>query len=93
MTTKYKKEKCELHNSHYPAPRRIDVHHIWPSGEGGPDIPENIVGVCQTGHTNIHTLLEIYLDGGPEVGAERTFGKNERKYAKLGYERISNQTL
>jgi len=93
MTTKYHKTVCEIHNSHYPKPHRIDVHHIWPTGEGGPDVPSNVLGVCQTGHTNIHELLELYLDGGVLWEIERTYGANERKYAKLGYERISNQKL
>jgi hypothetical protein len=93
MTTKYKKEECELHNSHYPTPKRIDVHHIWPTGEGGPDVPENIIGVCQTGHTNVHELLEAYLAAEVTPGILNKYGKNEQKYALLGYKRISNQKL
>jgi len=96
MTTKYHKTECEVHKYHSPRPQRVDVHHIWPSATGGPDVPENVIGACQTGHTNIHVLMDIYVKaaGKPVPWTTlRSFGPNERKYAKLGYTRITNKKL
>jgi hypothetical protein len=50
---------------------------------GGSDTPENKVAVCDTGHYNIHRLLEdLGLMGKMRRGGTRT----ERKYAQQGYD-------
>lgn len=49
---------CSLHKDHGSAkPIRGAVHHVWPRGAGGPDIPSNRVAVCETGHANVHTVM------------------------------------
>lgn len=79
---------CTIHKFHSPIPKDIERHHIVPLSWGGPDIQENIVIVCPTGHTNIHELLREYqaADQRGEVlswETLRTYGSSERHYAKL----------
>lgn len=96
MATKFKKSVCEVHKYHSPRPQRIDVHHVWPSALGGPDVASNVIGACQTGHTNIHMLIDIYIKAGDKQVPWSTlkyFGSSERKYALLGYNRIVNHKL
>lgn len=35
------------------------THHIQPTEMGGPDLPENKVRVCDTGHYNIHRIMAV----------------------------------
>jgi hypothetical protein len=62
---------------------------------GGPDVPENKVATCATGHQNIHRLLSKLVDGQGVIpwGVERSFHPGERKYARLGYERSVRGSL
>lgn len=80
---------CILHKDHMPATHVNEVHHVWPKGLGGPDIPENRIVVCATGHNNIHKLMSLYLkfDGQLSYADIRVFSFKERSYAKLGWER------
>jgi hypothetical protein len=95
MATKFKKTICEVHKYHSPRPQRVDVHHVWPSAMGGPDVQENVIGACQTGHTNIHMLIDTYIKNKGIVPwtTLRSYGPSERKYAKLGYDRITKKSL
>lgn len=88
-------EACEVHTAHMPNSHVNDRHHVWPLGHGGPNIPENIITVCPTGHRNIHTLLERLLAyrGKIPYSELRTFSFQERKFAKLGFDRISRKAL
>jgi hypothetical protein len=82
-------EECAVHKNHMPKPYGTDLHHVWPKGMGGPDVAENKVPVCATGHQNIHRLLSKLVDGQGVIPweAERAFHPGERKYARLGYDR------
>ncbi len=86
---------CEVHTQHYPRPHENHLHHVWPLGMGGPDIPENIVVVCPTGHSNIHVLLRQWIAnrGAPPPAAQRPFGLEERKLARLGWERFTRKAM
>lgn len=70
-------------------------HHIWPKGDGGPDIEDNIVVVCATGHYNIHDLLQHYkmLMGKVPYNILRRYSMEERKYAELGYNRLTRKYM
>lgn len=86
---------CEIHGEHKPNPRLNHRHHIWPRGEGGPDIADNIVVVCPTGHVNIHELIKefkLHL-GEPPYVVLRQFTFKERIIAKAGYESIMAHKL
>lgn len=89
------REPCLLHERHIPNPHLNHFHHVWPLGDGGPDIDENIVVVCPTGHANIHTLLDLYRLhlGQPPYAVVRTFAFKEREYAQLGWQRITRGAM
>ena len=82
-------EPCAVHETHDPVPYCTDLHHVWPKGMGGPDVPENIVPVCPTGHQNIHRLLDKMVRGRGKVSKAvlAAFHPGEVRYARLGYER------
>jgi len=47
---------CAVHVSHrHHVP--IEIHHVWPKGSGGPDIPANRIPLCANAHGAIHDLL------------------------------------
>lgn len=88
-------QPCELHSKHHPTSHVNHRHHIWPQGKGGPNISDNIVVVCPTGHYNIHDLMEQYIMLGGDVSwpTLKRYSFEERKYAKLGYERIIRKAM
>lgn len=87
--------ECQIHTRHVPNPHVNEVHHIWPLGKGGPDIPENRIVVCATGHNNIHHLIrehELHKGKVPYI-VLRTYAKSERDLARLGYQRAKRQAM
>ncbi len=88
-------EPCRVHTKHVPNPHSVDRHHVWPTADGGPDIPENIVVVCPTGHRNIHDLLNLFklFRGKPPYIELRKFAFEERTLAELGYSRIARGAM
>jgi hypothetical protein len=88
-------DACQIHPAHRPESHLNDRHHVWPLGAGGPDIPENLVVVCATGHHNIHHLLNQYLSsrGTLPYSLTRTYTRQERRLAQLGYDRITRGAM
>lgn len=88
-------EPCRLHQRHMPNTHVNHRHHVWPLGDGGPDVPDNIIIVCPTGHYSIHDLLNHYkmLMGNVPFDIVKRYSHEERKYAKLGYDRIMRKAL
>lgn len=87
---------CTVHRTHTPTSHINHKHHVWPLGHNGPDVAENKIVVCPTGHYNIHRLLEEYLAGAgvpPPYSVLKQFSRGERELAKLGYERIKRQAM
>lgn len=84
-------QPCELHKRHLPESHINHRHHIWSLGDGGPDIQDNIVVACPTGHYNIHSLLQEYKThmGNVPYHILRQYSFDERKYAELGYRRLT----
>ena len=76
---------CIVHGYHRPNPSRTVHHHIHPQEYGGKTVPENLVWVCDTGHYNIHSLLDALLAG---ATIEFKGTRLERKLAKQGYDAI-----
>lgn len=74
--------ECVAHEFHSPRPQRLDDHHVFPISWGGPEDGET-VGLCQTGHTNVHCLLAEYLSYGetPPWPIRRSYGPGERNLA------------
>jgi hypothetical protein len=88
-------EPCAVHKNHSPRPANTELHHVWPKGMGGPDVPENLAPVCGTGHNNVHTLLRalVATDGAVPWEFERRFHPGERKFARLGFDRFQRGAL
>lgn len=86
---------CQVHNKHAPESHINHRHHVYPLAEGGPHIEDNIIVACPTGHSNIHDLLSHYKihQGNPPYSVLKRYGFGERKYAKLGYERIIRKSM
>ena len=86
---------CTVHATHQPTPHINEIHHVWPLGHGGPNVPENKITVCSTGHNSIHDLLDKWLKAGASPGWEvlRHYTTGERKYAQLGFDRIQRGAL
>lgn len=88
-------QPCQIHNRHAPTPHVNHVHHVWPLGEGGPDISDNKVVVCPTGHYSIHDLLQHYkmLMGNVPFIVLNKYSLEERRLAKLGYDRMCRKEM
>jgi hypothetical protein len=63
-----------------------ELHHIWPLGYHGPDIPGNKAKVCPNAHSDIHYLMERLFRGKPVN--YREYGPNVRDLARWGYEQV-----
>lgn len=88
-------QPCQLHTKHMPETHINHRHHVWPLGDGGPDIEDNIIVACPTGHMNIHDLLSHYkmLMGNVPYGIIRRYSHRERAYAQLGYDRLTRRQM
>lgn len=88
-------QPCQVHGKHIPASHVNHFHHVWPLGEGGPDVPENKVTVCPTGHYNIHDLLREYKvrRGQVPYNVLRRYSFKEREIAQLGWDRMRRGEL
>lgn len=78
---------CQVHIRHIPRSHVNHVHHVWPKGLGGPEIAENKIITCPTGHYNIHQLLALWIkiDGDPGRKSRKIYSHGEQDYAELGY--------
>lgn len=88
-------QPCLIHKKHMPETHVNHRHHCWTLGDGGPDIEDNIVVVCATGHYNIHDLLNHYrmLMGDVPYAILRRYSMEERKYALLGWVRMNRKMM
>lgn len=73
----------------------MEDHHVWPRGEGGPDVPANIVRLCSNGHGQVHWLLSLLIkhNGDLPWSTRRQYGVKVRQLAALGWRRIQEQRL
>jgi hypothetical protein len=88
-------QPCQVHKTHIPEPHVNHIHHVFPLGEGGPDISDNKIVVCPTGHYSIHDLLREYklYQGKVPYSVMRSYSLGERKYAELGYKRMTRGSM
>ena len=88
-------QPCVVHSTHIPSSHVNEIHHVWPKGHGGPDIPENRIVICATGHNTVHQLIDelILTKGDVPWSLSRHYAAKERALAKLGYERIVRQAM
>jgi hypothetical protein len=85
---------CAVHTHREDVP--LEVHHIWPLGEGGPDTKANKVTVCSNGHGSIHDLLAKIKKAGSVRAVpwpvRRRYGWRIRGYATLGWVQMQGDT-
>lgn len=50
-------------DTHCPVqlPDEADAHHVWPLGEGGPDVSANLIYLCPSSHRKAHNLWRAYV--------------------------------
>lgn len=86
---------CEVHAGHTPRSHINEHHHVFPLGDGGPDIPANVIVTCATGHNSVHSLLDAYRKAGGDPGwdVRRRYTPRERELALLGWQRIQRQAM
>lgn len=78
-----------------------DVHHVWPSGQGGPNLRANRVKATPNAHRAVHTYLALldHFGGNVPWSIARHFAGARkgipgiREIARLGADRISRQAL
>jgi hypothetical protein len=66
----------------------IEVHHVWPVGEGGPNVATNRVPLCSNAHSAVHDLLGRMLKGEVPWDIRRRYGYAVRVVADRGYAEI-----
>lgn len=79
-------------NKGFACHRHIDMtsyelHHVWPLGYHGPDVPANKVKICPNAHSDIHFLMERLFRGKPVD--YRQYGLNVRGLALKGYRQVT----
>ncbi len=88
-------QPCAVHGGHKPTSHVNEIHHVWPLGQGGPNVAANRVVVCGTGHNSIHQLIDEYLQtkGVVPYSLLKQYTVGERQLAKLGYDRITRGAM
>ena len=75
----------------------LERHHVWPLGDGGPNIADNLIDICCNGHFSIHSLLDLARKHGSMEAVpwetRRRYGPTIRRYATLGWDRIQRQAM
>lgn len=84
---------CAVHTHREDVP--LEVHHIWPVGDGGPDTKANRVTICANAHGAVHDLIDkgrrTKLPAGPLAlpwSIRRRYGARVRKLADVGWSLI-----
>lgn len=79
--------KCAVHRHYSRVP--LEEHHVWPLGDGGPNLPLNKITVCANGHYEIHACLDMLRKGIELTWRQKIgFGRKVRTYAGQGWSQI-----
>ena len=78
---------CLCVKRHSPRPSILHSHHVWPLGEGGPNVRANLLWLCPTTHMNVHELWRLMdKHSGTVPTAElRRFAKYVREVVQRGW--------
>lgn len=70
----------------------LEWHHVWPLGNGGPDVRQNKIRVCANGHYSIHAMLDYLQKANGDVPWEfaKHFSPTIRNWAQHGYVQIKS---
>jgi 5-methylcytosine-specific restriction endonuclease McrA len=78
---------CAVHKHNGIVSTPLDVHHIWPLGEGGPDNDANTVKLCPNGHRRVHDYFRLLKKHNGKVPwmKRKFYGHKVRNVAVQGY--------
>jgi hypothetical protein len=85
---------CWAHKHREMVP--LELHHVWPVGEGGPNVKANRVSVCSNAHSSVHDLLSKMLAAHTTDipwTVRRRYGRKVRRLATAGYLAILTQRI
>lgn len=80
---------CFAHKHRDEVP--LDLHHVWPLGEGGPDVKSNLVRLCPNAHRQVHSYIRLLKKhNGKAPWLKRKFyGRWVRYVGQAGYDAIT----
>lgn len=88
-------EECGVHRHHEWVPGAS--HHVWPVGDGGPNIPANRIWLCYNGHMSVHSYIDKLRVSKTSKAIpwviRRRYGRRVRALAELGWDRIQRQAM
>jgi 5-methylcytosine-specific restriction endonuclease McrA len=86
---------CAAHTHSEDVP--LEVHHIWPKGDGGPDIKTNRISVCANAHGAVHSLIDRARKLGSVEAVpwaiRRRYGVRVRALATAGWAAMRDQRV
>lgn len=85
---------CWAHRHREDVP--LEVHHVWPLGNGGPNVKPNKVTICSNAHSAGHDLLDKMLKAGTADlpwKVRRRYGYRVRRIAAAGFKAITTRTV
>lgn len=74
----------------------LEVHHIFPVGNGGPNVAANRIRICSNAHSATHDLLAKMLKAHTTDvpwSVRRRYGRKVRRLAVAGYQAITTRTI
>jgi hypothetical protein len=82
---------CAAHRHRSLVP--VEWHHIFPLGDGGPNVAANRVALCSNAHSAVHDLLDKMRRAGGAVPwpVRRRYGAAVRRLAALAWLHIEAQ--
>lgn len=83
---------AHVHLSHVP----LEDHHVWPLGDGGPNVKANRRRLCSNAHSSTHDLLDKMrkTEGGAVPWTvRRLYGWRVRRLALAGYQAITTRQI
>ena len=82
---------CWAHHHRELVP--IEVHHVWPVGDGGPNVAFNKIPLCSNAHSAAHDLLDKLRKGNVPWTVRRRYGRKVRRVAEAGYTAIAERRI
>jgi 5-methylcytosine-specific restriction endonuclease McrA len=80
---------CWAHRHRDDVP--LEDHHVWPIGQGGPNVRTNKVRICSNAHSSTHDLLSKMMAAHTAAvpwKLRRRYGRKVRRLAEAGYKAI-----
>jgi hypothetical protein len=88
-------DNCWAHKHRELVP--IEVHHVWPVGNGGPNVKENKVSLCANAHSFHSRSAGEDGEGGHRRAVpwlvRRRYGRKVRRLASAGFQAIKTRLV